>query len=212
MARMLLQPFNLLILDEPTNHLDMHSKDILKKALLAFDGTLIVVSHDREFLDGLVDKVFEFRDQKVKEHLGGIYDFLQRKKLTSLREIERKEKPVKAGTVVVASKAVSKTAFPSPTDDVQEPAKQSNKVQYEEKKAQEKKIRKIANRVKALEHEIEQLEEELSKMDEMLMNPDNIDGMHVYEAYEQIKLKLDEALLSWDKQTVLLEKVSAKRK
>jgi ATP-binding cassette subfamily F protein 3 len=115
---------------------------------------------------------------------------------------------VKAGTVVVASKASSTTV----SVDVQEPAKQSNKVQYEEKKAQEKKIRKIANRVKSLEHEIEQLEEELSKMDEMLMNPDNIDGMHVYEAYEQIKLKLDEALLSWDKQTLLLEKVSAKRK
>ncbi|MCK4751044.1 MAG: ABC-F family ATP-binding cassette domain-containing protein, partial [Bacteroidales bacterium] len=82
MARMLLQPFNLLILDEPTNHLDMRSKDILKNALLAFDGTLIVVSHDREFLDGLVDKVYEFRDQKVKEHLGGIYDFLQRRKLS----------------------------------------------------------------------------------------------------------------------------------
>ena len=79
MARMLLQPFNLLILDEPTNHLDMRSKDILKNALLAFDGTLIVVSHDREFLDGLVDKVFEFRHQKVREHLGGIYDFLQRR-------------------------------------------------------------------------------------------------------------------------------------
>ena len=98
MARMLLQPFNLLILDEPTNHLDMRSKDILKKALLAFDGTLIVVSHDRDFLDGLVDKVFEFRDQKVKEHLGGIYEFLQRRKLSTLQEIERKEKPAKSAT------------------------------------------------------------------------------------------------------------------
>jgi len=212
MARMLLQPFNLLILDEPTNHLDMHSKDILKKALLAFDGTLIVVSHDREFLDGLVDKVYEFRNNKVKEHLGGIYDFLQRKKLTSLREIERKEKPVKAGSVKVAAKAVAKNASQGPNDVVNEPAKQSNKVQYEEKKAQEKKIRKIANKVKLLEHEIEQLEEELSKMDDVLMNPDNIDGMHVYEAYEQLKLKHDEALSSWEKQTVLLEKVMAKRK
>ncbi|MCK5692588.1 MAG: ABC-F family ATP-binding cassette domain-containing protein [Bacteroidales bacterium] len=208
MARMLLQPFNLLILDEPTNHLDMRSKDILKKALLAFDGTLIVVSHDREFLDGLVDKVFEFRDQKVKEHLGGIYDFLQRRKLTSLKEIERKEKPLKGGTVSRAS--TSKSTAASVVD--REPAKTSNKEQYEEKKVQEKKIRKIANRVKSLEHEIEQLEEELSKMDEVLMNPDNIDGMHVYEAYEQLKIKHDEALSSWEKQTVLFEKVSAKRK
>jgi len=209
MARMLLQPFNLLILDEPTNHLDMRSKDILKKALLAFDGTLIVVSHDREFLDGLVDKVFEFRDNKVKEHLGGIYDFLRRRKLNSLQEIERKDKPSKGGSTKVSSPAAKSG---EPAQNVQEAAKASNKLEYEEKKVQEKKIRKIANRVKALEHEIEQIENEISKMDEMLMNPDNIEGMHVYEAYEQLKLKLDEALSSWEKQTVLLEKLSAKRK
>ena len=196
MARMLLQPFNLLILDEPTNHLDMHSKDILKNALRIYDGTLIVVSHDREFLDGLVDKVFEFRDQKVKEHLGGIYEFLQRRKLTSLREIERKEKP--------APKPLTVT-------EPQQPVKQSGKVQYEERKAEEKKIRKIENRVKALEHEIEQIEEELSKLDKMLMNPDNIDGMHVYENYDQLKRKHDEALSSWEKQTLLLEKMLGKR-
>jgi len=204
MARMLLQPFNLLILDEPTNHLDMRSKDILKKALLNFDGTLIVVSHDREFLDGLVDKVFEFRDHKVKEHLGGIYDFLQRRKLSSLREIERKEKPAKALVVTSPSRAKpqldQKTALPS------------NKEQYAENKVQEKKIRKIANRVKALEHDIEQIEEEMSRMDKILMNPENIDGMHVYETYEQLKLKLDDALSSWEKQTMMLEKMSAKRK
>jgi ATP-binding cassette subfamily F protein 3 len=204
MARMLLQPFNLLILDEPTNHLDMHSKDILKNALLAYDGTLIVVSHDREFLDGLVDKVFEFRDQKVKEHLGGIYEFLQRRKLSSLREIERKEKPEKTGSGLTASK-------PLMVSDIQQAGKESRKVQYTEKKAEEKKIRKIENRVKALEHEIEQIEMELSNLDKMLMNPDNIDGMHVYENYDQLKRKHDEALSSWEKQTLLLEKMSAKR-
>ena len=209
MARMLLQPFNLLILDEPTNHLDMRSKDILKKALLAFDGTLIVVSHDREFLDGLVDKVYEFRDRKVKEHLGGIYDFLQRRNLTSLREIERKEQPGKK----------EKSPIPTPSEpkkrikqDLQEPAIQSNKELYEEKKQEEKKIRKIANRVKGLEHEIEQIEEELARMDKLLMNPENIDGMQVYEVYEQLKIKHDEALASWEKQTLLLEKATGKRK
>jgi len=208
MARMLLQPFNLLILDEPTNHLDMRSKDILKKALLAFDGTLIVVSHDREFLDGLVDKVYEFRDRKVKEHLGGIYDFLQRRNLSSLREIERKEQPGKN----------EKSPNPTPSGpkkriklDVQEPAIQSNKELYVEKKQEEKKIRKIANRVKGLEHEIEQIEEELSRMDKLLMNPENIDGMQVYEVYEQLKIKHDEALASWEKQTLLLEKATGKR-
>jgi ATP-binding cassette subfamily F protein 3 len=219
MARMLLQPFNLLILDEPTNHLDMRSKDILKSALLAFDGTLIVVSHDREFLDGLVDKVFEFRDNKVNEHLGGIYDFLQRRKLASLREVERKEQPASPGRADVqsggeADRTVAGTsADPSSGSLGKEGVEpQSNKAQYAEKKAQEKKIRKIANRVKSLEHEIEQIEEELSKMDEMLMNPENIKGMEVYEEYEQLKKKHDEALASWEKQTLLLEKVAGKRK
>jgi ATP-binding cassette subfamily F protein 3 len=213
MARMLLQPFNLLILDEPTNHLDMHSKDILKKALLAFDGTLIVVSHDREFLDGLVDKVFEFRDQKVKEHLGGIYDFLQRRKLASLREIERKEKPAGTGADPVSpSDSPARKTSKESNDSIQQPVKQSNKEQYEEKKAEEKKIRKIANRVKSLEYEIEQMEKQIAEMDEKLINPDNIEGMHVYEEYEQLRKRHDEALLSWEKQTLLLEKVSGKIK
>jgi ATP-binding cassette subfamily F protein 3 len=210
MARMLLQPFNLLILDEPTNHLDMRSKDILKKALLAFDGTLIVVSHDREFLDGLVDKVYEFRDQKVKEHLGGIYEFLQRRKLASLRDIERKGKETKE--VKTDQRGAIPAESTADSSAVPKPVKASNKEQYEEKKEQEKKIRKISNRVKSLEHEIEGIEEELLKMDEMLMNPDNIEGMHVYEAYEQLKRKHDEILLSWEKQTTLLEKLLTKRK
>jgi len=207
MARMLLQPFNLLILDEPTNHLDMRSKDILKNALLAFDGTLIVVSHDREFLDGLVDKVFEFRNHKVYEHLGGIYDFLQRRKLASLRDVERRSEAVKEEKI-----PVTKQEPPSQKQDDALKSAPSNKVQYAEKKELEKKIRKIANRVKALEHEIEQIEEELSKMDALLMNPDNIKGMEVYEEYEQLKRKHDEALASWEKQNLQLEKAMEKRK
>ncbi len=209
MARMLLQPFNLLILDEPTNHLDMRSKDILKNALLAFDGTLIVVSHDRDFLDGLVDKVFEFRNHKVKEHLGGIYDFLQRRKLSTLQEVERKSTPVNTKSSDSGSK---KKAVVEISGEVQEPpAITDNKIRYEEKKVNEKKIRKISNRVKALEREIEEIEEELSKMDELLMNPDNITGMQVYEDYEKLKSRLDEALSSWEKQTTSLEKAMGKR-
>ena len=191
MARMLLQPFNLLILDEPTNHLDMHSKDILKNALLAFDGTLIVVSHDRAFLDGLVDKVFEFRNKKIKEHLGGIYEFLQHRNIASLNEIERKDHPVK------------------PEAEQQDAGK--NKIRYEEKKVFEKRIRKISNRIKSLEKEIEQMETELTGMDEMLVNPDNITGMQVYEDYEKLKARHDEALATWEKQTILLEEVTGKR-
>jgi ATP-binding cassette subfamily F protein 3 len=213
MARMLLQPFNLLILDEPTNHLDMRSKDILKNALLAFDGTLIVVSHDRGFLDGLVDKVYEFRNQKVKEHLGGIYDFLERRKLSSLQEIERKENTLASSPPASgnAAKKVKPAAPMRENETVQVPDKRGNKALYEEKKVQEKKIRKIKNRVKALEHEIEQMEVELAKMDELLMNPDNITGMQVYEDYDTLKSRLDEALSSWEKQTLQLEKAMGKR-
>jgi len=209
MARMLLQPFNLLILDEPTNHLDMRSKDILKNALLAFDGTLIVVSHDRDFLDGLVDKIYEFRNRKVREHLGGIYDFLQRRKLASLRDIERKDAAAKPGPVPVKKENERADEV---QETVQETVKPSNKEQYEQKKEEEKKIRKIANRVKSLEHEIETLENELAEMDKMLMDPDHIEGMQVYETYEQLRRKHDEALSSWEKQTELLEKLTAKRK
>ena len=148
MARMLLQPFNLLILDEPTNHLDMRSKDILKNALLAFDGTLIVVSHDREFLDGLVDKVFEFRDQKVKEHLGGIYDFLAAKEThPRSRRLNEKSSPDEGSN---PGTLINRTAGQASLQrqDHRRQTKPTNKVQYEEKKEQEKKIRKIANRVK----------------------------------------------------------------
>ena len=248
MAVMLLQPFNLLILDEPTNHLDMRSKDILKNALQAFDGTLIVVSHDREFLDGLVDKVFEFRNHRVKEHLGGIYDFLKKRRLSSLKEIERREpaptgsgegkgpgkgkgsgegkspgkgkgsgegkgpgkvKSTDAGEDTGPIDAGSKDGQAGGSGDKE--AVTSNKERYEEKKALEKKIRKVSNRVKSLEHEIEAIEEELARMDELLMNPDNITGMQIYETYEQLRSKHDEVLVSWEKQTLLLEKMTAKR-
>jgi len=210
MASMLLQPFNLLILDEPTNHLDMRSKDILKNALLAFDGTLIVVSHDREFLDGLVDKVFEFRNQKVKEHLGGIYEFIQRKKIGSLKDIERKDQ---TPTVPVKDiKRVQKKEKPGVKAVQEKPAGTNNKLQYEERKVLEKKIRKISNRVKALEREVEEIEAELARMDAMLMNPENISGMQVYEEYELLKKRHDEALLNWEKHTLQLEKAEARRK
>ena len=210
MASMLLQPFNLLILDEPTNHLDMRSKDILKNALLAFDGTLIVVSHDREFLDGLVDKVFEFRNRNVKEHLGGIYEFLQRRKIGSLKEIERKDQ---APTVPVKDiKRAQKKEKPGVKAVQEKPAGTDNKLQYEERKVLEKKIRKISNRVKALEREVEEIEAELARMDAMLMNPENISGMQVYEEYELLKKRHDEALLNWEKHTLQLEKAEARRK
>jgi len=220
MARMLLQPFNLLILDEPTNHLDMRTKDILKSALMSFDGTLILVSHDRSFLDGLVDKVFEFRNHKVNEHLGGIFDFIQRRKIGKLSDIERKDKTPVKGAISSAQKTKKKAGGKPGLKDVGtvkdsesgELQNSGNKLQYEERKALEKKIRKISNRVKALEREVEEIEAELAKMDEMLMNPDNIKGMQVYEDYEKLKTRHDEALANWEKQTIQLEKTEARRK
>ncbi len=192
MARMLLQPFNLLILDEPTNHLDMRSKDILKNALLAYDGTLIVVSHDREFLDGLVGKVFEFRDHAVREHLGGIYDFLRRRNVASLKEIERRQP---SGPV----KEQPAGAF--------KPASGERKLEYEERKEQEKKIRKVARRVRLLEKEIEEIEAEITQMDRLLVDPVNVTGMHVYEEYEKLRTRHDEVLEEWAKQSGLLERM-----
>ena len=147
MAKLLLKPYNLLVLDEPTNHLDMRSKDILKNALNNFEGTLIIVSHDREFLDGLVEKVFEFRDQKIKEHIGGIYDFLRKRKLENLKEIERKEKEIK---------------------NPKEKTITENKQSYLDRKEFDKKIRKVENKVKDCENKIESLESEIEKISEIL--------------------------------------------
>lgn len=144
MIKLLLEPVNFLILDEPTNHLDMRSKDVLKEAIREFDGTVIVVSHDREFLDGLVTKVYEFGGGVVKEHIGGIYDFLQKKKMENLNELQLSQSP----TVSAAKK--------------EEPVQASdNKLSYEAQKEQNKKIRKLEKQVADCETLIERLEKKL---------------------------------------------------
>jgi len=183
MARMLLQPFNLLILDEPTNHMDMRSKDILKNALLAFNGTLIVVSHDRDFLDGLVSKVFEFRHHTVREHLGGIYDFLSKRKIEQLSEIERREQKV----VTKSNK------------------ERSNKQLYLEKKDLEKNIRKCSNKLEAIESEIEKADMELKKLGTLMADPDRISGHSVFTEYELKKSKHDKLMHEWEKISYELE-------
>ncbi|MFC2104646.1 ribosomal protection-like ABC-F family protein, partial [Bacteroidota bacterium] len=155
MAKLLLKPYNLLVLDEPTNHLDMRSKDILKHALKAFEGTLILVSHDREFLDNLVEKVYEFRDQRIREHIGGIYDFLRRRKLENLKELERKEKLV--------SHKKQKT-------------QSDNKLTYLERKEFEKQIRKLENKVNASESKIEEIELELEQISKLLSDPEKMNN------------------------------------
>jgi len=185
MAQLLLKPYNLLILDEPTNHLDMRSKDILKHALLRYDGTLIVVSHDREFLNGLVDKVYEFGNSKVREHLGGIYDFLKRKKLSSLKEVE------KAG-----GKA-------SPD---RRPKNSSNKLEYEKKKNFEKHKRSAQKKVEQSEENIARLEEKLEALDQLMLDPENIKDQSVFTKYEQLKYELFQEMQSWEKHQTALER------
>ncbi|WP_286156614.1 ABC-F family ATP-binding cassette domain-containing protein, partial [Parabacteroides goldsteinii] len=153
MIRLLLEPVNLLILDEPTNHLDMRSKDVLKDALREFDGTVIVVSHDREFLDGLVDKVYEFGNQRVVEHLGGIYEFLEKKKMDSLRELERSTQ---------AASLVADT-------DVQPT---QNKLSYEARKEQSKAIKKVEKAVAEAENKITELENSIAAIEARLATPE----------------------------------------
>lgn len=170
MIKLLLEPVNFLILDEPTNHLDMRSKDVLKEAIREFDGTVIVVSHDREFLDGLVTKVYEFGGGVVKEHIGGIYDFLQKKKMENLNELQLSQSP----TVSAAKK--------------EEPVQASdNKLSYEAQKEQNKKIRKLEKQVADCETLIERLEKEVAELEERMATPEGASDMKLYEQHQQLK-------------------------
>lgn len=183
MIRLLLEPVNLLILDEPTNHLDMRSKDVLKEAVKAFDGTAIIVSHDREFLDGLVSKVYEFGGGKVIEHIGGIYDFLQKHNIESLDAIGRKQP------------AVAEAAFAEKATVGVSAAKQS----YAEHKEQQKKIRKAEKAVKESEARIEKMESRLKELDELLCQPENASNMEYVTEYTSTKKTLDEEVENWEK-------------
>ena len=183
MIRLLLEPVNLLILDEPTNHIDMRSKDVLKEAVKAFDGTAIIVSHDREFLDGLVSKVYEFGGGKVIEHIGGIYDFLQKHNIESLDAIGRKQPAV--AEAASAEKATAEVSA----------AKQS----YAEHKEQQKKIRKAEKAVKEWEARIEKMESRLKELDELLCQPENASNMEYVTEYTSTKKTLDEEVENWEK-------------
>lgn len=185
MIRLLLEPVNLLILDEPTNHLDMKTKDVLKQAIADFDGTVIVVSHDRDFLDGLVEKVYEFGGGKVREHLGGIYDFLQHKQMESLRELEK--------------------SVPSKTDNdqIQEPAVSSGKQSYAEKKEFEKQIRKAERLVKDAEAKVSQLEAELKVVEDKLAA--GATDSDLFERHGEVSKSLDAAMSEWEDATMELE-------
>ena len=188
MIRLLLEPVNLLILDEPTNHLDMPSKDVLKEAIKAFDGTAIIVSHDREFLDGLITKVYEFGGGKVKEHLGGIYDFLQSRQIDDLSELQRTQ---------------NNQSTPS-TQNIQNTPKNN----YAEHKEQQKKLRKAERAVEESERKINDMERRLKELDELLMNPVNASNMEYVTEYTIVKKALDEEVERWEKLSEELEQLT----
>ena len=184
MAKLMLSPYNVLALDEPTNHMDIRSKDILKQALKAFDGTLIVVSHDRDFLDGLVDKLYEFRDGKVTEHLGSVQDFLQKRKLESLQELERK--------------------LPLAEKPVEKPVKEQEK-QFQQQKFVSKEQRKLQNRVSFLEKEIARREGRMGEIEKLLSTPGPQDDvMELTREYLELKRALDADTDEW---TTLMEQL-----
>ena len=191
MIRLLLEPGNLLILDGPTNHLDMRSKDVLKDALREFDGTVIVVSHDREFLDGLVDKVYEFGNQRVVEHLGGIYEFLEKKKMDSLRELER--------STQAASLAADTDVQPT-----------QNKLSYEARKEQSKAIKKVEKAVAEAENKITELENSIAAIEARLATPEGASDTSLYNDYSSLKKELSDTMDTWTELTMELEELNEK--
>lgn len=189
MIKLLLEPVNLLILDEPTNHLDMQSKDVLKEAIKAFDGTAIIVSHDREFLDGLVDKVYEFAGGKVREHLGGIYDYLRAHNAESISQALANQS---------GSQNMSSAGSPSSSSSSAESSEvSSGKLSYAEHKEQQKKIRKAEKAVKECETKIVKLETRKAEIDALLMKPENATNMELVTEYTELMKSLDEENENW---------------
>ncbi len=193
MARLMLEPYNLLVLDEPTNHMDMRSKDVLKGALQKFDGTMVVVSHDREFLDGLVDKVYEFRDGGVKEYLGGIWYFLEKRNLESMREVEAKAAPE------AKAKPEPAAAKPAPmTKEEQQRRKESDRAV----KKQQAAIEKAETEISALETQIAEAD---ARMADPVVHGIDLADPAVFEKYNALKSELDKAVHQWEKLNYELE-------
>ncbi|WP_302974843.1 ABC-F family ATP-binding cassette domain-containing protein [Paraprevotella clara] len=193
MIKLLLEPVNFLILDEPTNHLDMRSKDVLKDAIRDFDGTVVVVSHDREFLDGLVSKVYEFGGGVVKEHLGGIYDFLQRKNIESLNDLQ---KPSLSTSSTMVSSVEEKTGA-------------SNRLSYEQQKEQQKKVRRLEKAVEQCEARIGELEAAVKMLEDQLTTPEGAADVSIYERHGALKKQLDEAVNAWEEASLELEEAQS---
>jgi ATP-binding cassette subfamily F protein 3 len=181
MIKLLLEPVNLLILDEPTNHLDMRSKDVLKEALKEFDGTAIIVSHDREFLDGLVDKVYEFGNRKVQEHLGGIYEFLERKKIETLQDLE-------------------KNALPPPIPTTEEAGEK-----WKTRKEQHRILKRLEKNIADCEIKIEKLEAELKEMTQILNTPEGASNVDLLWKHAEWQKKITDIMNEWTEATIALE-------
>ncbi len=195
MAKFMLQPYNVLALDEPTNHMDIKSKDILKQALKAYDGTLIVVSHDRDFLEGLVDKMYEFRDGKVKEHLGSVHEFLEERKIENLQELERRFAPKKSA-VGTSNENDNTTA-----------RKEKTRNEFEQRRSDSKETRRIRHRVEFLESEIGKVEAKMKDIEKILSNPGPDDDiMELTRTYLEAKRELDHKTAEWES---LMEKLDS---
>lgn len=188
MIRLLLEPVNLLILDEPTNHLDMRSKDVLKDAIREFDGTVIVVSHDREFLDGLVEKTYEFAEGKVKEHLGGIYEFLRSKQMENLRELDsqKKSSPITDNKVAAAQPA-------------------SSNLSYEERKELARSLKKLEKQVTEKENQVEQLEQKIAELEKLLSQPENATDAQLFQKHGALNKQLQQTMRDWESLSSELE-------
>ena len=188
LAKLLISKPDIIMLDEPTNHLDMRSKDVLKEAIKEFDGTVVVVSHDREFLDGLVTKVFEFGGGVVKEHIGGIYDFLQKKKIENLNELQLSSSPTASAMKKEEGEPVSE-----------------NKLSYEAQKELNKKLRKLEKQVADCEQKIEKLEAQIAEVEAKMATPEGASDMSLYEQHQQLKKDLDAVVEEWESVSIELE-------
>ncbi len=190
MIRLLLEPVNFLVLDEPTNHLDMRTKDVLKEAIRAFDGTVIVVSHDRDFLDGLVDKVYEFGGGRVREHIGGIYDFLQKKQIENLDELH-----------------LAPSAPATPVAAAEEPSR--GKLSYEQQKEQARRLRKAEKAVAEKERQIADLEQQVAELEARMATPEGAADASLFETHGRLQKALDAAMEEWEEASEALEALKA---
>ena len=201
MIRLLLEPVNLLILDDPTNHLDMRTKDILKQAIKEFNGTVIVVSHDREFLDGLVEKVYEFGGGKVKECLGGIYEFLEKKKIASLAELEISQK-----TPPTAKEQSNNTSNTPPLG--QAPTLSPTRLSYAEQREREKAIKRIEKKVKEAEEKIAEIENEIAEIEMRIANGDTDND--IFNLHADKNKQLENTLSVWELASMELDEIKSK--